>query len=842
MRRHPAIWILGVLVGSLCLGLPTRGMLSPPAANAATLPSAATGFSFPVAVSTDHRYLVDGSGAPYLIVGDSPHSLFVNTSLAEADAYLADRQAHGFNAIWVQALCNSYTGGNSLGATYDGLKPFTTNGDFATPNTPYWDRVDAIVQLAANHGITVFLDPVDLAGWIGAVNDNGPVKDRAFGAFLGTRYRGFPNIVWLNGNDFQTWRSPTDDANALAIAEGIAATDPNHLQTVELDYNRSTSLDDQNWVPTVALNAAYTYYPTYDEVLHGYYQHPTTPVFMVEANYEGENNTGGPATTDETLRRQEWWTMTSGATGQLYGNSTTWTFPSGWASKLDTPAVAQLGVMRDFMISRPWQNLTPDATFITSGHGTYSSDAVDVLQSDYATAAVTPDGEHAVAYIPTQRTVTVDTSVLAPTTVARWVDPTTGATQPATAPYQSPGAHADGSADWVLAFDTPRPADTAGGFVPVGPTRILDTRTGTGARHATVGARHSVNLQVTGVGGIPTSNVSAVVLNTTVTNPTRSGYLTVYPTGHTRPTTSNLNFTAGQTIPNLVTVPVGAGGKITLYNGTTGTLNLIGDIAGYYIGGSVTAPGGFVPVGPTRILDTRTGTGARHATVGARHSVNLQVTGVGGIPTSNVSAVVLNTTVTNPTRSGYLTVYPTGHTRPTTSNLNFTAGQTIPNLVTVPVGAGGKITLYNGTTGTLNLIGDIAGYYIGGSVTAPGGFVPVGPTRILDTRTGTGARHATVGARHSVNLQVTGVGGIPTSNVSAVVLNTTVTNPTRSGYLTVYPTGHTRPTTSNLNFTAGQTIPNLVTVPVGAGGKITLYNGTTGTLNLIGDIAGDDIG
>src|SRR5665648_471769 len=126
---------------------------------------------------------------------------------------------------------------------------------------------------------------------------------------------------------------------------------------------------------------------------------------------------------------------------------------------------------------------------------------------------------------------------------------------------------------------------------------------------------------------------------------------------------------------------------------------------------AVSIPGGFTSLSPSRLLDTRAGVGAPRAPVVAGGTVALQVTGRGGVPASGVSAVVLNVTVTAPTRPGYLTVYANGTTRPTASNLNFIPAQTVPNLVIAPVGASGKVALYNGSTGTVQLIADVSGWF-----------------------------------------------------------------------------------------------------------------------------------
>jgi hypothetical protein len=207
---------------------------------------------------------------------------------------------------------------------------------------------------------------------------------------------------------------------------------------------------------------------------------------------------------------------------------------------------------------------------------------------------------------------------------------------------------------------------------------------------------------------------------------------------------------------------------------------------------------------------------------------------VDGVPVNGVTAVVLNVTVTDPTTSSYVTVFPLGPTIPTASNLNFTAGETIPNQVIVPVNGFGQIGFYN-NSGSVDLVADLAGYYTdtaGGSA-----FTSIGPVRVLDTRNGTGGISSPVGPGGTISLQVDGVDGVPASGVTAVVLNVTAVGPTTSGYLTVFPNGETQPTVSNLNFTAGEVIPNLVTVPVGADGKIDFYN-FAGSVNIVADLAG----
>ncbi|MFF5975779.1 N-acetylmuramoyl-L-alanine amidase [Streptomyces sp. NPDC012769] len=365
-------------------------------------------------------------------------------------------------------------------------------------------------------------------------------------------------------------------------------------------------------------------------------------------------------------------------------------------------------------------------------------------------------------------------------------------------------------------------------FYPVAPKRLMNTLAGVGVPKAKVGPGQEVVLQVAGVQGIPVTGVGAVALNVTVTNPTTTGYVSVYPNGMPRPATSNLNFKAGVSIPNLVVVPV-VDGKVRFYN-HAGSVDLLADVTGYY---SKDAAGStFVTTGPSRIMNTMAGLGVP-TKLGPAATASLQVTGVAGIP-ANAAAVVMNVTATKPTNNGYVSVFPSGTPRPSTSNLNFKAGQSIPNLVIVPVGADGKVSFYN-HAGTVELLGDVTGYFTTDTTQAK--HVNHGPKRLLNTMAGLGVPKAKVGAQQAVTLQVTGANGIPASGVTAVVINVTATNPTSSGWVSVYPSDQVRPPVSNLNFTAGLTIPNLVVVPVSADGKVSFYN-HAGSVDLLADITG----
>jgi hypothetical protein len=367
-------------------------------------------------------------------------------------------------------------------------------------------------------------------------------------------------------------------------------------------------------------------------------------------------------------------------------------------------------------------------------------------------------------------------------------------------------------------------------YTPVAPTRILDTRTTTGVSSpAPIPPNSDLILPLPAVGSVPAGDISAVVLNVTVTAPTAGGSLTVYPGGTSLPLASNLNYTAGQTVPNLVTVPL-VNGSIAFHNGSAGTVHVVADLEGFY-GAS---GGGFKGQSPVRVLDTRIGTGTgTPGPIGPRSALQLDLSG--RVP-AGATAVILNVTVTAPTTAGYLIVYPDGGTPPLASNLNFLAGQTVPNLVMVPVQAG-KVDIYNGAYGTVHVVADLAGYFGTAASGATQVFVPYGPLRITDTRIGTGGIASPIAPGGQVSVYPTWIDGfcVPICPLArAAVLNVTVTQPTAPGYLIVYPGGSAMPLASNLNFTAGQTVPNLVTV-ADNNGSIAVYNGGSGTTQLVVD-------
>lgn len=364
-----------------------------------------------------------------------------------------------------------------------------------------------------------------------------------------------------------------------------------------------------------------------------------------------------------------------------------------------------------------------------------------------------------------------------------------------------------------------------GGYHPVTPARVLDTRTSGGA----IGQGEIRSLGLLGQGGVPATGVDAVAMNVTVTGGSAPSVLTVWPAGVARPLASNLNWPAGDTRANLVVSALGILGAVSMAN-ATGSTHVIVDVVGWYDdGGAARATGSaYRPVTPARILDTRDGTGSVREPIGPGTARVLTVAGRGGVPASGATAAVLNVTATDTSAPSFLTVWPTDVARPTASSLNWPAGATRPNLVIAPLAADGTVSIYN-LAGQVSVVADVVGWYGSGGGDA---FVAQSPVRILDTRDSA----APIRQGESRTVRATGGAGVPTW-ATAVALNVTATGATAPTYLTVWPTGIARPLASSLNLGLGETVPNLVVVPVGTLGGVSIYN-NTGSTHVVVDVVG----
>jgi hypothetical protein len=390
---------------------------------------------------------------------------------------------------------------------------------------------------------------------------------------------------------------------------------------------------------------------------------------------------------------------------------------------------------------------------------------------------------------------------------------------------------------------------TAGSdYTAYGPTRVLDTRYGTGAPKAPVKPNHVIQVTFAGNRGIP-KDVTAVVLNVTVTEPTAAGFITVYADGDipmpaSEINTSNVNFVNGQTVPNQVIARVGTDGVVDFANNSNGSTELVVDVAGYF---THTPSSGYSALTPYRLVDTRVGTGEPKRPLAGKGSFAVQIAGNDGgkLPASGITAVALNVTSTASQGAGFLTAYADGTNTPTASNVNFTANQTIANSDITTVGRDGKIRIFNGSTEATSVVVDVVGYYSAASVSA---YVPLlFPSRLFDTRTpGTDVSGPLPGGDYIHEAL-----GASEPDDTGFVLNATVTEPASSGDLIVSPDSNTladyknktavwpsKPSASTLNWTKGETVANLVQASAGANGIVDFWNSSSGSIALVVDMFG----
>ena len=389
-------------------------------------------------------------------------------------------------------------------------------------------------------------------------------------------------------------------------------------------------------------------------------------------------------------------------------------------------------------------------------------------------------------------------------------------------------------------------------FIPVTPARLLDTRTDPG--RATIdglflgGGRRDAGstlaLQVAGRAGA-SATAEAAALNVTVTEAAGAGFVTVYPCDEPRPNASNLNFLAGDTVPNAVIAALAADGTVCLF--TSQPTHLLVDIDGEFPAGT-----SYRSLNPARLLETRSGPGlvtvdglfAGAGRVVGSTAVEVQIAGRGGVAIGS-RAVALNVTAVDPAADGFATVYPCDRPRPNASNLNFAASpgtrpqpagaNAVANAVVMSLSATGTVCVY--VSQSTDLIIDVNGSFPSASP-----IVTLDPARLLDTRPPTAggatvdglfAGAGRVSAGSTTSLQVAGRGGVP-SNATAVVLNVTAVDADAPGFVSVFPCDQPRPNASNVNFFAGETVPNAVLAALSAAGTVCVFSSQP--LDLVADV------
>jgi hypothetical protein len=384
----------------------------------------------------------------------------------------------------------------------------------------------------------------------------------------------------------------------------------------------------------------------------------------------------------------------------------------------------------------------------------------------------------------------------------------------------------------------------ASGVQPVGwgttynaisPLRVLDSRTKVGVSGG-FAANAPRTFQVAGTGTIPDDAV-AITGNLTVTGQSAGGYVSLTSAPTSTPSTSTLNMPVGDTRANNVTILLSNTGTLSaVYKAGAGkAAHLLLDVTGYFVRGGDGA--GYQTIPPTRFLDTRSGAGLTgRFTSGTPR--RLDVAGLHGVPAGAVS-VTANLTVVGQSAGGYVSITPTSQTSPSSSTLNFPAGDVRANGLTAKLQGGDLWLVYKSSAGaTTDLLLDITGYYVeDGSGLR---FFPLVAGRIMDTR----------GSAYNLGGQFLRSGFpriLPTDEhlgvlkgARAVTGNLTVVGQTGAGYVSGTPVKDESPDTSTINFPRGDVRANGITVPLnGSGDQWFVYKSSSGTTtNLILGVTG----
>ncbi|MEU8154429.1 hypothetical protein AB0B94_12260 [Micromonospora sp. NPDC048986] len=384
----------------------------------------------------------------------------------------------------------------------------------------------------------------------------------------------------------------------------------------------------------------------------------------------------------------------------------------------------------------------------------------------------------------------------------------------------------------VFCATTTAHADAAGrggDFVPIDSVPLLDTRDGTGGTTGVRGAKSVTTFNAVGIAGIPTSGVSALMVDVTAIYPTANTFLTIYP-DLTDPKASAMNASIGEVMTNSAVVKPGTNGKLAVRN-AGGNVHIRVDVVGYFTTATGSLGSGFVPVDHTRVVDTRTGQGITAGTMPTRGTRTANIYG-GGLVPSSATAVMLDVVVIGATGNGWLTV---GSSTAAETGIDYAKGATSMGMVVKLNPGASSVTLENRGP-AVHVAITVQGYWTG-SPTTGAGLRMVPATTLYDSRFPSGAQP--VPAYGTVDVAVAGTNGLPTRGIAAAVLNVHAVAPTVDGFFNVTPLGSALNVASTTNFPAAHVArSSIVVTKLGTEGKVQIRNASSGTVHIVVDLQG----
>lgn len=418
-------------------------------------------------LSENNRFLVFEDGTPFFYLGDTGWELFHRLTKDEAEMYLENRRLKGFTVI--QAVILAELDGLNT-PNMEGNKPLLDN-DPLKPNEAYFQHVDWVIKRAEEKGLFIGLlptwgDKVDPQWGKGPAIFN-PDNAFSYGVWLGKRYSGFSNIIWINGGDRDGGGKNTPVWNALA--GGIKSVDNKHLMSFHpmgglssSQWFHSADWLDFNMMQTGHCERSYAAYrnmlkPDYEKV-------PVKPVFDGEPRYEDHPVCWNPAVLgwfdDADVRQAAYWNLFTGGFGHTYGCHAIWQFLSegrepigyarnSWQIDLDLPGAGDMIHVRRLMESRPFTSRVPAQELILN----------EQVSDNQFIAATCGDG-YAFIYFPGQLKANINLDLLGfKQADSWWYNPQTGEAKKAESfPckgqkwFSSPSSGGRGN-DFVLVID-----------------------------------------------------------------------------------------------------------------------------------------------------------------------------------------------------------------------------------------------------------------------------------------------------------------------------------------------------------------------------------------------------
>ncbi|SMF52788.1 Putative collagen-binding domain of a collagenase [Xaviernesmea oryzae] len=377
-------------------------------------------FEFPLRAPEGTHHLEDSQGRPFLISGDSAWSLIADLSLSDAVLYLETRKRQGFNTILTSLIEHKFA--RNAPANSSGDAPFLGTA-FETPNEAYFEKAEAIIKAASRRNLLVLLYPAYLGagggpeGWYQEMVSAGPEKLKDYGRYVARRFAAYPNIIWVQGGDYD----PPDKALVTAVAEGIAEVTPDALQTVHTNRDTVSSVYWQgaDWLD---IDTVYTYGDVAEAVLARYRSGPQRPFFLLEGKYEGEHGVN-----EREVRLIAYSALLSGAGGQMFGNNPIWHFSAPglqpasetWEQALFSRGAQSLMQLGKLFAELDWWKLVPDQGLLLK--------AAEGGEHHRALAARDTDGSFAMIYVIDADNITIDLGSLpGGEKLLRWYDPSSG--------------------------------------------------------------------------------------------------------------------------------------------------------------------------------------------------------------------------------------------------------------------------------------------------------------------------------------------------------------------------------------------------------------------------------